>query len=210
MEIERRTPANTAIVLIDHVVGFANTLGSTSIRENVDGAVALAKTGLGYGVPLVVTLGPAKDPRGGLYPQLVEVLGDHPLVHRNGCFDAFDQAEFAEAVEATGARHLVVAGLTTEGCVLHTCLGALRRDYEVSLVLDATASLTQVAHDASVLRLLQLGVVPTSWLSLAAELQRTYENVETLPVFRDLQSSHAPGVSMLMATVAAAVGSTKP
>lgn len=209
MDIERRTPDNTAIVLIDHVVGFANTLGSQGIRENVDGAVALAKIALGYGVPLVVTLGPERDPRGGLYPELAAALGDHPLIHRNGCFDAFDHQPFEEAVAATGARHLVVAGLATDGCVLHTCLGALRRDYEVSLVLDATASLTQVAHDAAVLRLLQLGVVPTTWLSLAAELQRTYENVDTLPVFREVQGAHAPAVSMLMATVEAAMAASK-
>jgi nicotinamidase-related amidase len=204
VDIERRTPANTAVVLIDHVVGFANTLGSQSVHDNVNGAVALAAAAKGFGIPLVVTLGPEGDPRGGLYPALADALGDHPLIHRGGCFDAFDEPEFEAAVAATGARHLVVAGLTTEGCVLQTALGALRRDLEVSLVLDATASLTQVSHDAAVARLAQLGVVPTSWLSFAAEIQRTYANADTLPVFRGLQEAHVPGISMLMATIQAA------
>lgn len=43
MDIERHSARNTAIVLVDHVVGFGNTIRSQPIRENIDGAVALAK-----------------------------------------------------------------------------------------------------------------------------------------------------------------------
>jgi hypothetical protein len=43
MDIERRTPGNTAIVLIDYVTGFANLFRSQPVQENVSGAVALAK-----------------------------------------------------------------------------------------------------------------------------------------------------------------------
>ena len=64
MDIERRTPGNTAIVLIDYVTGFANLFRSQSVQENVSGAVALAKTAVGYGVPLVVSTGPRqRSPR---------------------------------------------------------------------------------------------------------------------------------------------------
>ena len=95
------------------------------------------------------------------------------MIHRGGSFDAFDFPGFEAAVAGTGMRHLVIAGLMTEGCILHTSLGALRRDYTVSLVIDATAGETTAIHDAAVTRLLQLGVVPVSWLSFASELQRT-------------------------------------
>ena len=64
MDIERRTPGNTAIVLIDYVTGFANLFRSQSVQENVSGAVALAKTAVGYGVPLVVSTGPETIPAG--------------------------------------------------------------------------------------------------------------------------------------------------
>jgi len=134
--------------------------------------VALAKTAVGYGVPLVVSTGPQNDPRGPLYPEVATVIGDHPVIHRGGSFDAFDFPGFEAAVAETGMRHLVIAGLMTEGCILHTTLGALRRDYGVSLVIDATAGENTAIHDAAVTRLLQLGVVPVSWLSFASELQR--------------------------------------
>ncbi|MFD9733816.1 isochorismatase family protein [Umezawaea sp. NPDC059074] len=204
MHIDRRTPDNTAILLIDYVTGFANLFGSQTIPENVNGAVALAKTALGYRVPLVVSLGPENDPRGGLYPELLDVLGDVPLVHRGGSFDAFDFPGFEAAVAATGMKHLVIAGLMTEGCILHTTMGALRRDYEVSVVVDATAGENRVIHDAAMLRMTQLGVTPVSWLSFASELQRSYENVETVGVYQDLQT-HSPAFAMVQATMRAAL-----
>ncbi|MFD0485150.1 isochorismatase family protein [Kineococcus sp. GCM10028916] len=213
MDIERRTPENTAVVLIDHVTGFANTFRSQTIPENVTGAVALAKTALGYGVPLVVSAGPEQDPRGPLYPQLTAVLGDHPVVHRAGSFgsfDAFDFPGFEEAVARTGRRHLAIAGLATEGCVLFTVLGALRRGYQVSLVVDATAGETPVIHDAAVSRMTSLGVTPTSWLSFATELQRDYDRVETVQTYFELLALSPVFGNNLSATLAAqAVGAAQ-
>jgi nicotinamidase-related amidase len=202
MDIERRTPGNTAIILIDYVTGFANLFRSQCVQENVSGAVALAKTAVGYGVPLVVSTGPLNDPRGPLYPEVAAVIGDHPVIHRGGSFDAFDFPGFEAAVAATGMRHLVIAGLMTEGCILHTTLGALRRDYTVSLVIDATAGENTAIHDAAVTRLLQLGVVPVSWLSFASELQRTYDNADTVGIYFDVQMQ-GPGFAKNLNTLAA-------
>lgn len=202
MDIERRTPGNTAIVLIDYVTGFANLFRSQSVQENVSGAVALAKTAVGYGVPLVVSTGPDNDPRGPLYPEVAAVIGDHRVIHRGGSFDAFDFPGFEAAVAETGRRHLVIAGLMTEGCILHTTLGALRRDYAVSLVIDATAGENTAIHDAAVTRLLQLGVIPVSWLSFASELQRTYDNAGTVGIYFDIQMQ-APGFAKNLNALAA-------
>jgi nicotinamidase-related amidase len=204
MNIDVRTPANTAIVLIDYVVGFANSIGSQTLAENTAGAVALAKTAKLFDVPLVVTLRPVGDPRGGLYPALAGELGDHPLVHRRGSFDSFIEEEFAEAIDATGRRHLVVAGIMSEGCVVHTALGAMRRNYEVSIVVDATGGETPTTHDAAVSRLLRAGATPTTWLSLASEFQTTYEHADTVDGFRAIQRL-SPTYAMLQSTIATAV-----
>lgn len=189
MEIDRITASNSAIVLVDYVTGFANVFASQTLDDNINGGVALVKIAKGYEVPLVVTLGPEQDPRGGLYPQISKALGDHPIVHRAGSFSAFDHAGFAEAVAATGRGHLVIAGLMTEGCILYTALDALRLGYTVSIVVDATAGANTVIHDAALLRLTQRGVTPVTWLSLASELQVTYDNIETVGVYMDVMDS---------------------
>jgi nicotinamidase-related amidase len=191
VQIEQRTPQNTAIVLIDYVTGYANLINSHPLTENITGGVALARMALGYEIPLVVTLGPEKDPRGTLYPQIAEEIGAHPLVHRGGSFDAFGHPGFEAAIEATGVRHLVIGGLTTEGCVQHTTLSALRRGYGVTIVADAVAGQTRIGHDTALTRLLQLGVVPTTWLSLASEFQVTYDDEKTVGVYLSVQSLSA-------------------
>ncbi|WP_217561434.1 isochorismatase family protein [Streptomyces sp. GbtcB6] len=187
MDIELRTPQNTAIVLVDYATGYANLIRTQSITANVTGAVALARMAIGYGMPLVVTTGPERDPRGTLYPELKQEIGDTPVVHRGGGFDAFFDSGFEQAIEATGVRHLVIAGLTTDGCVLRTSVGALQRGLGVTVVADASASASQIQHDAAVGRLTQLGVSFTTWLSLAAEIQVTYDNEETVGIYRSIQ-----------------------
>lgn len=200
MGLERRTAGNTAIVLIDYVTGFAPMIRSQTVAENAAGGRALVQIANTFDVPLVVSIGPRNDPRGALYPEIAAVLGDHPVVHRGLSFDAFEDEGFASAVAATGRKHLVVAGLMTDGCVMHSVLSALRAGYEVSVVVDATASET-AAHSAALARFTQLGVVPRSWLSLGSELQRSYANVETLTAFREIQSN-SPAYAMLNATLA--------
>jgi nicotinamidase-related amidase len=188
MDIELRTPQNTAIVLVDYLTGYANLIRTQSITDNVTGAVALARMAIGYGMPLVVTTGPENDPRGTLYPELKQEIGDTAVVYRRGGFDAFFDSEFERAIEATGVRHLVIAGLTTDGCVLRTSVGALQRGLGVTVVANASASGSQIQHDAAVGRLTQLGVSFTTWLSLAAEIQVTYDNEETVGIYRSIQA----------------------
>ena len=188
MDIELRTPENTVIVLVDYVTGYANLIRTQSITDNVIGSVALARMAIGYGIPLVVTLGPERDPRGTLYPELKEEIGDTPVVYRAGSFDAFGYPEFEQAIEEAGVRHLVIAGLTTDGCVLRTSVAALQRGLGVTVVADATASTSHVRHDTAVGRLTQLGVSFTTWLSLAAEIQVTYDNEKTVGVYRSIQA----------------------
>jgi hypothetical protein len=65
--------------------------------------------------------------------------------------------------------------------------------------LDATAGENTAIHDAAVTRLTQLGVIPVSWLSFASELQRTYDNTDTVGIYR----CQAPGFAKDLSTLAA-------
>lgn len=176
MTLERRTPENTAIVLVDYVTSFKHAIVTQTPEANVTGAVALVKTAFGLDVPLVVTAGPADDPRGPIYPELLAELDGFPIVERADAFNAFDAPGFPEAIEATGRQHLVFAGLTTDVCVLHTAMGALRRGYGVSIVVDATGGTDPATHAAAIGRLLHAGATTTSWMSLATELVGLYAN----------------------------------
>ena len=203
MSIEKLTSQNSAIVLVDYAVGFANLFRSHGIEENVNAATALVKTAQAFDVPLVVTAGQDSDAPGPIYPRVLAALGDHPVVRRGGEFDAFDSPAFEAAVRATGRTKLVIAGLMTEGCVLQTALGGLRRGYDVHVVVDASAGETTEAHQVALQRMVQAGVVPVTWMSVATEYQVSWGNFGTVRQYAGLIADHSPQLGMNLLTHAA-------
>ncbi|MBZ6226355.1 isochorismatase family protein [Streptomyces olivaceus] len=171
MTPEPLSPDNTTVVLVDYAVGFANLLRSHPLAEHLNNVVGLAKTAKWYGSGLVVTNGESGKPSGPLYPELLEALGDQPVIERAVDFNSFLDASFARAVRAEGRPNLVIGGVATDGCVLQTVLGGLREGYRVHVVVDASGSPSPEAHNAAVQRMIQAGTVPVTWFSVAAEFQ---------------------------------------
>jgi len=190
--LEPFTPENTTIMMVDYSSGFVNTFRSHTVNEHLTATVALAKTALGLKSGLIVNLGHGQTP----YPQLVQALGNHPIIYRGGEYNALDNPGVAEAVRKTGRKRLAIAGISTDGCVIQTALGALRLGYTVALVEDATAGLTLEAHNIAVRRMMQAGVVPVSWLALATEFQMNWEKGATAQAYFSLIKEASPGLSM--------------
>ncbi|MFI0420018.1 isochorismatase family protein [Spongiactinospora sp. 9N601] len=181
---------NSAIVLIDHAIGFSNLIRSHTPEEHINGTVALAKIAKIFEMPLVVTNGYYGAPSGPLYPELAVILGDHPVISRSQGYDAFYDDHFSAAIEATGRRRLIMAGLQTDVCVAQTALTALDRGHEVYLVVDASAATSRESHDTAVLRLVQAGVIPVGWLAIGAELQCSWTEEATAPGFDKMIYEH--------------------
>ena len=198
------TRDNTVVVMIDHAVGFGNLFRSHTPAEHLTATSALAQTALTYGLPLVLTNGPDGGPAGPLFPELLAITGDTPVHVRDGNFDAFRTPSFAAAVAATGRTKLVVSGLMTEGCVLQTVLSGLRQGYEVYVAVDAAAGEDTQAHEAALQRLYQSGARPVTWLSLASELQVTYDDVSTVGPFMQTMTQYSAGFGLFAATSAPA------
>ena len=188
--LERFTPENTTILMVDYSLGFMNMFRSHTINDHLQGTVALAKIGLNFGTGFVVNLGAGQKP----YPQLAEAIGDHEILYRGGEYDALSNPDVLAAIEATGRDRLVIGGISTEGCVIETAFGALRRGYTVGLVGDATAGQTLENHQLAVQRMVQAGVVPLSWLSLATELQYDWSQGDTAQAYFQIIAEASPGV----------------
>lgn len=200
--LEAFTPENTCILMVDYSVGFVNSFRSHNVNDHITATVALAKTALGFGSGLVVNLGAGQKP----YPQLVEALGDHPIIYRGGEYNALDSDKVLKAVKQTGRERIAVAGISTDGCVIETAFGALRLGYTVALVEDATAGQTRETHDICVRRMTQAGVVPVSWLSLATEFQMNWERQATAQAYFGLISEASPGLTMSIQSEHATAG----
>lgn len=107
-------------------------------EQAVDEAIWMAGVAEALDVPVWVT---EQYPRGlgGSEPRLLEALGEHRLW--NKChFDAHHEQEFAQALEASGRRQVVLCGSEAHICVLQTGLGLLEAGYEVYLLAEASVS----------------------------------------------------------------------
>jgi nicotinamidase-related amidase len=174
------TPQNAALVLIDYQpsqFGTARSMDQDLLRKNI---VATVKTARAFGLPIVhstVNVANGQEPT---VPELAELLEDTPPIDRTGV-NSWEDTDFVAAVHATGRRKLIFCALWTEVCMAFAALDALREGYEVYPVVDAIAGTSVEAHRAGIERVVQAGAVPIGWVSLACELQRDWNRLETVP-----------------------------
>lgn len=170
MSNERIDASNAAVLFIDHQTGLANGVQTQSPPELLNNVRALAGLAKIYELPVVITTSAADGPNGPIMPALTELLPGATIVHRPGEIDAWDNADFVAAVEKTGRRKLLVAGISTEVCLAFVSLSAKRAGYDVYAVLDASGTWNKLVEEAAVARMVQAGIVPSTWVAAGAEL----------------------------------------
>jgi nicotinamidase-related amidase len=180
------TPQNSALVLIDYQPSQFATVRSMDeglLRKNI---VSTVRTVKAFGVPVVhSTVNVTSGQQQPTVSELGELLTADPPLDRT-TVNSWEDAEFVQAVRATGRRKLIFCALWTEVCMAFTALDALREGYEVYPVVDAIGGTSPEAHRAGLERVVQAGAQPISWVSLACELQRDWARVETVPAIVEI------------------------
>ena len=174
------TPQNSALILIDYQpeqFSDVRSMDPDLLLENIVSTVKLARL---FDLPSVhSTVNVATGRNGPTVPELAELLEDAPPIDRT-TLNAWEDADFLDAVRATGRRKLILCALWTEICMAFPALDALREGYEAYPVVDAIAGTSVEAHRAGLERVTQAGGKPISWVSLACELQRDWAREETV------------------------------
>src|SRR2546427_10944976 len=165
---ERLTSNNAALLLIDHQVGLFTGVRDIPIAELKHNVVALAKAAKVLGVPVIVT---ATSPEmwGPVIPELTEALPGVPIIART-TVNAFDDARFAKAVEATGRKKLIIAGVSTEVCLAFPAIHATGLGYDAYAVIDASGTFSETKRVTGLLRMVQAGVIVTDYATVAVEM----------------------------------------
>ena len=175
------TPQNAALVVIDYQPSQFATVRSMDqelLRKNI---VSTVRTARAFGVPIVhSTVNVASGQQQPTVPELAGLLGANPPIDRTSV-NSWEDTDFVAAVHATGRRKLIFCALWTEVCMAFAALDALREGYDVYPVVDAIGGTSVEAHRAGVDRVVQAGGVPIGWVSLACELQRDWNRLETVP-----------------------------
>ncbi len=109
----------------------------------------------------------------GTNKELHATLNNAPEIDRT-TLNSWEDPDFRAAIEATGRKKLIVAGLWTEICVAFPVLDALHDGYDVYVVEDAIGGVSPTAHHAAMRRMEQAGARPITVIGLAGELQRDW------------------------------------
>ncbi len=170
-KMEKFTPQNATILLVDHqdtIVSWIHSLDQKTVVNNVKMIGKLANE---LDIPVVVT-STREDHIGPNIKQVQETVPTafENRIKRGGTLCAFDDADFVEAVKAIGRKNLIISGLTTDVCLFHTSVGALREGYNVQVVADACGSGSTLTDQLTFERLRALGVTITGSLTMLTEL----------------------------------------
>jgi nicotinamidase-related amidase len=173
------THEDCAMVLIDFQTEMFEVIRSETPADLVELNVRLlARTAKGLGMPIVLsTVGVGYGFNGPTLPSILADLEGVEVIDRSS-MNAFEDDAFRAAVEATGRRRLIVAGLHTEICLSFATVQALKDGYEVMYVTDAVGGRSQVAHRTGIERLAHAGAVPTTALAVNTELFRDWASPE--------------------------------
>lgn len=190
-------PDDLAVLLLDHQSGLFQTVKDIAVadlRRNVEMIARLASL---LGIPVITTASEPDGPNGPLMPEIARDAPHAVHVPRRGEVNAWDNADFVAAVEATGRRTLVMAGVWTSVCVMFPALDARAAGYEVYAVPDASGDPSEMASRISLARFVQGGVTPISTNALLSEAHRTWARPEAAKL-AELYALVAPNYAAVM------------
>jgi nicotinamidase-related amidase len=184
------TPQDTAVVFIDHqpqmTFGVAN-IDRSLLMNNV---TMLAKVAKEYKVPAVLTAVETEGFSGYVWPQLLDVFPGQPVVERSS-MNAWDDAGFRKAIEATGRKNIILTGLWTEVCVTWPAISMLGAGYTIYVVEDCCGATSAAAQDAALSRMVQAGAIRLTTVAALLEWQRDWANHEHYDALMGVLKQHA-------------------
>ncbi|MBR9880845.1 MAG: hydrolase [Gammaproteobacteria bacterium] len=187
---------DVTVLLVDHQAGLlsvARDFDADTFKNNV---LALADIARFFELPTILTTSFEDGPNGPMVPELKEMFPTAPYIARPGQINAWDNEEFVAAIEKTGRKQLLIAGVVTEVCVAFPALSAIEAGYDVFVVTDASGTFNPVTREAAWDRMSQAGAQLMTWFGVGCELHRDWRN--DIEGFGGLLASHLPAYANLM------------
>src|SRR5688572_7673389 len=151
------TPQNAVLALIDYQPEQYAGVTSVGHDELLANVTMLGRVATSFNLPVVLSTVYVKHGMSGTNAELLEALPGVPEIDRT-TMNSWEDPHFRAAVERTGRKKLIIAGLWTEVCVAFPTLDALRAGYQVYVVADAIGGVSRVAHESAMQRMTQAGV----------------------------------------------------
>ncbi len=127
-----------------------------------------------HNIPMIVNE-QYKKGLGETIPSLKELVSDYPHFEKV-TFSCCGQEEGLSKLKSLGKKYIILAGIETHVCVLQTALDLLEEGFQPVLVVDCVNSRKQSDKETAVKRMIQAGVIPTTYESLLFELTVSSKN----------------------------------
>src|SRR5437660_10244783 len=179
---EPLTAKNAARVLVDHQVGLMTGVRDISAGELKHNVVGLANAAKAQNLPIVVTTTARDSMWGPTFPELVEALPGVQIIDRSSV-NAFDDARVARAIEATGRKKLIFAGISLEVCAALPAITAVGKGLAAYVAVDACGTFSETKRQVGLLRMLQAGVIVSDYATLMVEILKDNARPEAGEVY---------------------------
>ena len=190
------TPDNCVVALIDHQPQMLFGTSNFDRQTIINNTVALGKASRVFDIPVVLTTVETKSFSGNLWPQIRAVFPKQQPIERSS-MNSWDDKKVRDALKANGRNKVVVSGLWTEVCNNTFALSAmLEGEYEIYMVADASGGTSKEAHEYSMQRMIQAGVVPVTWQQVLLEWQRDWARKETYDAVMAIVREHSGAYGM--------------
>lgn len=156
---------------------FPHIADSVELEKNLGILVKGLKL---HNIPIIVNE-QYKKGIGETIASLRELTDEYPHFEKT-TFSCCGQDEGLAAIKATGKKFVILAGIETHVCVLQTALDLLEEGLQPVLVTDCVNSRKAKDKDMAIERLIQAGVIPTTYESLLFELTVNAKS----PVFKEI------------------------
>ena len=133
-----------------------------------------------HNIPIIVNE-QYKKGIGETIPSLRELVDEYPHFEKT-TFSCCGNDDGLNAIKSAGKKIVILAGIETHVCVLQTALDLLEEGFQPVLVTDCVNSRKSKDKEMAISRLIQAGVIPTTYESLLFELTQNAKN----PVFKDI------------------------
>jgi len=138
------------------------------LKHNV---VGLAKAAKALKLPIVVTTTARDSMWGPTFPELIEALPGVEIIDRSSV-NAFDDVRVAHAIEATGRKKLIFAGISLEVCAAFPAITAIGKGLDAYVAVDASGTFSETKREVGLLRMMQAGVILSDYATLMVEILR--------------------------------------
>ncbi|KAI8665826.1 Isochorismatase domain-containing protein [Fusarium keratoplasticum] len=202
-----RLDKNDALLLVvdiqEGLYQIARDFDPTLYRDQ---ALAHAALGEVFDLPVILTTSADQGPNGPLMREITQKYPKAPFIQRQGEVNAWDNAEFRDAVRAANKSQIIMAGITTDVCTTFLALSLREEGYSVWANVEASGTNSALVRDISNDRMARAGVQTVSLFSIVCDLMRDWRNTpgskelipwldKYYPVWGWLARTHAAAVT---------------